>query len=170
MVALNHTVDENNLKQGEVLLPPANYLVQVVDQSVEETKSNANNKMIVLQYQVIDGVHEGAKITDRFNFWHSNPKAQEIARKQFDRMCDALGLKHVRDTKDLLNHQMVISIENEAGSFVAQNGNTVETVKNKIVRYLKKDDAATPAASVAPVAPASQPSAAVAAQSSNPWE
>lgn len=159
MTYINHTVDESNLKQGDDTLPPGNYVVEVT--KCETAKTRNDDTMIVVSLTVSEGSQKGSSLTDRFNYFHKSEQAQRIARAQFDRMLNAMGVAVCNDTSELIGKKLGIAVENEDNTFIRQDGSQVQTVRNKIKKYLRVD---TPVAQ-APVQEAPAPQA----QTSTPW-
>lgn len=146
MVALNHTVNTNNLREGDDLLPPGNYVVEITDATMKDTKSGTG-QMIVITYRVTEGAQVNCLLTDRFNFWNQNEVAQRIGRAQFDKMVNAAGMVKVDDTNELPGKKLGIKVENrQSQDWVNDKGETVQgKPQNEIKKYFKVVSETAPA-------------------------
>ena len=84
-------------------LPPGEYVVEVVDSDVKQTKAG-DGAYIALQLRVVEGEFENRRVFTNINHQNPNPKAQVIGERQLAQLCTAVGLKHsLDDVVDLHN-------------------------------------------------------------------
>lgn len=117
-----------------VPMPAADYLVELVNTEVMESKSNAQNKYIAAEFSVIDGEFKGRRIWENFNMINTNHKAVKIAEELMGSLCRSVGIPTPRNgTKDLYNIPTIASvkIEKQKGDFPEKNKITKFTAPNK---------------------------------------
>ena len=86
------------------------YKVKVSACDLKETK--AGGMMVVATYEVVEGPCEGGLIFDMFNIYRDDTAGQ-IAKKQFAKFAAACGLDCVRNTDDLLNSVLYVTVKVE---------------------------------------------------------
>lgn len=70
-------------------IPPGDYQMQAVEVGIGF--SQAGNRMVKAQYQVIGGEHDNRRIFESFNIEHNNPKVVEIALRSIKSWTIACG-------------------------------------------------------------------------------
>ena len=97
--------------QERSLLPADEYIVEVVDADVVETK-NGDGQYVSVEYELIDceqnGVYVGRHYWHKFNLVNNSAAAQDIAERQFTSFCMAIGKMIVKHTDELLNTPALI--------------------------------------------------------------
>lgn len=81
-------------------IPAGEYVAQVIDSDIVDTKSGTG-KMIKLTWQIIDGEYEGRLVFDNFNIVNQNPKAVEIAEREWAAVQAACNKYAVTDTEQV---------------------------------------------------------------------
>lgn len=114
MAFLGGTFDASQVEpdQPRDPLPAGEYLAQIIDSSMEPTKSN-NGQFLKLTYQVVDGPMKGRLTWTRLNLDNPNDKAVEIAQRQLSAICHACGVLQVQDSTQLHNLPHVIKVDIE---------------------------------------------------------
>ena len=102
MASLGATYDAS---QGEQMadrsaLPPGEYLAAIARSDVGPTKKGDGRK-IELEFEVLDGPHRGRRFWTTLNLWNPNPVAVEIAQRELNSICHAVGKLRVADTEEL---------------------------------------------------------------------
>lgn len=91
-------------------LPSGWYQVVIIDSDMKPTK-NGSGEYLELSHRVIDGPHKGSLAWARLNLINANPKAQEIAQRQFAALRKATGVLAPNDSVQLHNIPMWARIE-----------------------------------------------------------
>jgi hypothetical protein len=102
MAHLGFTFDSSNQKGQDTndVLPAGDYLMQVVQSEVRATK-DGSGKYVWLEFDILDGEHQGRKYWERLNIWNANPTAAEIANRALTSLTRACGMVAIDDTEDL---------------------------------------------------------------------
>jgi len=93
MANLGEAIDIDNIvpERGDFEpLPAGNYMAQVIDSDVVDTKAN-DGKILKLTLEVMDGPHANRKIWVNLNYINKNATAQRIAAETIKKICDAVG-------------------------------------------------------------------------------
>jgi hypothetical protein len=102
MARLGFTFDSSN-QQGQDtndVLPAGDYIMQVVQSEVRATK-DGSGQYVWIEFDILDGEHQGRKYWDRLNIWNANPTAAEIANRALTSLTRACGLVAIEDTEEL---------------------------------------------------------------------
>lgn len=111
MTSLVGIYDQNAAPSTERgTIPTGYYLACIVESEMKETKQG-NGKYLELKYEIIDGEHKGRNIWVRLNLCNANPKAVEIANRDFAAIRLATGLTVVRDSTQMHNIPHQIKVE-----------------------------------------------------------
>jgi hypothetical protein len=142
--------DANNVEPAGDFepIPAGKYLAVITDSEMKPTKSGAGS-YLQLTFQVIDGEYRNRLLWARLNLDHPNRETVTIARAQLSAVCRAVGVMQPKDSVELHNLPLVISVKCE------KRDDTGEIV-NKIKAYERRD-AASPAASLMPASPSKAP-------------
>ena len=102
MASLGGTYDAS---QGEQMsersaLPAGDYLAAIARSDVGPTKKGDGRK-VELEFEVLDGPHKGRRFWTTLNLWNPNPVAVEIAQRELNSICHAVGKLRVADTEEL---------------------------------------------------------------------
>jgi hypothetical protein len=132
-------------------LPAGKYLAVITESEMKATKK-AGGQFLNLTFEIIDGQHKGRKVWGRLNLRNENPQAEQIARGQLSAVCRAVGVMTPKDSVELHNLPLVITLK-------LKKREDTGDLQNEISAYAKKDAATTPAAAAAPAqaAPATPP-------------
>lgn len=90
-------------------LPPGTYVAVIVKSEQRESKT-AGNYFINLEFSVHEGEHEGRRFWTILNLWNSNSTAVEIAQRELNSICHAVGKLRVEDTEELHHIPMVVKL------------------------------------------------------------
>jgi hypothetical protein len=135
-------------------LPAGDYEMMITASASKPTKSG-NGEYLELEMQVIGGEHSGRRHWERLNLNNPSQQTVKIAQEQLARLCMALHLDNVKDSKEMHDTP-----------FIAEVGiNKKDPTSNVIWGYRPAVDA--PAAK--PAAPARPAPAAAPAKSARPW-
>ncbi|MFH6786289.1 DUF669 domain-containing protein [Methylobacterium sp. MA0201] len=103
MANLGESIDVDNIEVDNNFepLPAGEYMVQVTDSDVVETKAG-NGLILKLTFEVMDGPSAGRKVWLNLNYKNPNATAQRIAHEQIKQICNAVGFAgHLTDSEVL---------------------------------------------------------------------
>lgn len=132
-------------------IPRGRYLC-CIEKSEMKTTRDSTGQYLELAFKVLDGEHANRVVFARLNLVNANPKATEIAYREFSALCRACGVLQVQDSAELHNRPLIIQVELENGQ--DKNGNARQN--NVIKGYYSTTGGGAPA--MAPTMPASPPS------------
>lgn len=101
-------------------LPAGKYLVAITESSTGRTKAGTG-EMVKLVYTVLDGPFKGRKVFDNLCMSHPNAKTVEIARANLSAICRAINVRSPRDTVELHNLPLMITVKVTNGENGPQN-------------------------------------------------
>jgi hypothetical protein len=144
---------ENQEGNSWGLIPPNEYVAQIIEASVVQPKSG-DGYHLALTWKIGEGDHENRQVYQRITYTHSNEQAQTIGRKTLKDLCTALDInEHLEDVEVFLFKPARIKIG------IEKDKNGVYEDKNIVKRILPLE--ASPADSTAPnAAPQASPAAA----------
>ncbi|BCM86867.1 DUF669 domain-containing protein [Methylobacterium indicum] len=94
-------VDTIEIDNNYEPLPAGEYMAQVADSDVVETKAGTG-LILKLTFEVMDGPSAGRKVWLNLNYKNPNATAQRIAHEQIKQICDAVGFAgHLTDSEVL---------------------------------------------------------------------
>jgi hypothetical protein len=134
-------------------LPAGKYLACIVESEMKATKNGAG-QFLNLTFQVLDGEYKGRKVWARLNLKNPNPQAEQIARGQLSALCRAIGVMTPRDSCELHNLPLTLTV-----SLKKRTDN--EELTNEVKGFAKKETA---------TAQPQQPQQAPAGGSTPPWK
>lgn len=115
-------------------LPAGKYLTEITASEMKPTKSG-NGVYLQLEFTVLDGSCKGRKAWDRLCINHPNELTQKIARGNLSAICRAVGVMQPRDSVELHNLPLVITVK------CKKRADTGE-VTNEVKGYAKRESAA----------------------------
>jgi len=115
--------DANNIEpsQPRELLPPGNYIAQIIDSEMKETKTGG--KMLKLSFEITEGQHARRRVWSNLNLVNSNATAVDIAQRDLSAICRAIGQLQLSDS-DQLHYQpmqITVAIKPPQGIYEASN-------------------------------------------------
>ncbi len=90
-------------------LPAGKYLAAIVASEIKPTKKGDGN-YLQFEFEVLDGDCKGRKVWDRLCINHPNEMTQRIARGNLSAICRAVGVMQPRDSVELHNLPLVVSV------------------------------------------------------------
>jgi hypothetical protein len=106
-------------------IPEGKYTCAIVASAFETTK-DGTGQMLKLELQVIDGACKGRKVFSRLNLKNKSDEAVRIAQSQLSAICRAVGVLKPKDSSELHNIPMLVSIRIKRRD---DNGDLVNEVK-----------------------------------------
>jgi len=91
-------------------LPAGKYLAMIIDSEVKPTKSG-NGSYLQLTFQVLEGPYKGRFVWSRLNLDNPNETTVKIARAELSAICRAVGVLTPKDSVELHNLPLVITIK-----------------------------------------------------------
>jgi hypothetical protein len=105
------------------LVPPGQYIAQIVESDLASTKSGGT--MLKLSLEIVDGPLARRMVWDQLNIENANVQAQQIAHQSLKKICKAVGHQGVlADSNDLHFKPMLIRVairEDKTGQYGPQN-------------------------------------------------
>lgn len=90
-------------------LPAGEYIAAVVKSEKKDAKT-AGNAYINLEFEVQDGNCKGRRFWTMLNLWNSNSQAVEIAQRELNSICHAIGRIHIDDSEELHGIPMRVTL------------------------------------------------------------
>lgn len=99
---LDFKLDQYGQQEGGSFdpLPAGNYLAEVFECEVKETKAGTG-EYLQITWEIVDGPYKGRKIWDRLNIVNQNETAQRIGRERLNKLANIVGKPHLKDTDEL---------------------------------------------------------------------
>lgn len=91
-------------------LPAGKYVAAITNSQMKPTK-NGDGSYLEFEFEVLDGDFRGRKVWDRLCINHPNATTVKIARGNLSAICRAVGVMQPRDSVDLHNLPLVITVK-----------------------------------------------------------
>lgn len=117
--------DPSQVKDERQLMPDGTYAAQVIESDVVPTKAG-NGQILKLTWEIIEGPLERRRVWDQINIANQNAQAQEIGQRQLKRLCEALGLGPIGDSKQLEFKPVRIRVGTQKGEGGYDDRNVVK--------------------------------------------
>jgi len=91
-------------------IPAGKYVAAITGSEMKPTKDNAGS-FLQLEFTVLEGECKGRKVWDRLCLSHSNALTVTIARGNLSAICRALGVMQPRDSVELHNIPLQITVK-----------------------------------------------------------
>ena len=114
-------------------LPAGKYLAAITESEMKPTKSGSGS-YLQLTFTVLEGEYKNRVLWARLNLNNPNATAVKIARGELSAICRAVGVLQPRDSVDLHNLPLVITVK------LKKRDDTGE-LTNEIKGYARKDSA-----------------------------
>ena len=135
-------------------LPAGKYLAIITNSEKKATKSGTGT-YLELVFTVVHGPCKSRKVWARLNITNANAQAQEIARGDLSAICRAVGVMTPKDSIELHNLPLVITVTQKVRKDTGEIANEVRGYAPKSeYAALGAAQTAPPAAVAAPAAPA----------------
>ena len=132
--------DLNGFNAGEVEpntpfepLPAGKYVACITSSEMKTTKSG-DGRYLELEFEILEGDYKGRKVWARLNLENPNALAVKIARGELSAICRAVGVMTPKDSVELHNLPMTITVK-------VKKRSDNEDLTNEIKGYAKKDAA-----------------------------
>lgn len=125
-------------------LPAGRYVAAITASEMKATKKG-DGSYLQFEYTVLEGDCKGRKVWDRLCINHPNDLTQKIARGNLSAICRSVGVLQPRDSSELHNIPMLITVKCKKRD---DNGD----ITNEVKGYSAVESESTPApAQQAPV-------------------
>lgn len=114
-------------------LPAGKYLAAITASEMKPTKAG-NGSYLQLEFTVLDGPCKGRKVWDRLCINHPNDLTQKIARGNLSAICRATGVMQPRDSVELHNLPLVVTVK-------CKKRDDTGEVTNEVKGYAKRESA-----------------------------
>lgn len=130
--------DPSSVEPAEdfVVLPPGEYPCLIESAEVKQTKAGTGYGL-QLTLLVLDGPNKNRKLFPWINLQNPNQTCEEIGRREFAALCEAVGFSAV-DTTQLINRVIVAHVK------VKDDRNNVRTYSSPTEAQPQAGDAVTP--------------------------
>lgn len=128
-----------------VPFPAGRYRLMATRVQLKDTRSGSG-KMVAVEFQVVDGPHQGRKVFENYNLQHHNHQTVEIAQRQVKQWLIACGM----DANQRLTMNLLRGLEGaefSAHVAVEQDKSGQYGDQNRIKRYEAPNGAPAPAQS-----------------------
>lgn len=129
---------------------PAGWYKCVIAGSEEKPTKAQTGSYLQLELQVIEGEHQGRKVTDRLNLNNPNATASEIAYRTLSAICHAVGVMTPRESSDLHDKPMMVKVAVKPGDATHGPSNEVKGYEAVTGGAKAEAPAAKPAAATPP--------------------
>ncbi len=133
-------------------LPAGKYLAAITESEMKPTK-NGSGSYLQLTFTILEGEYKNRVVWARLNLNNSNATAVKIARSELSAICRSVGVMTPRDSVELHNIPLVITVK-------CKKRTDVDEISNEIRGYEPKN--AAPAAG--------QPQQAPVTSNTPPWK
>jgi hypothetical protein len=115
-------------------IPAGKYLAVITESEVKPNKAGTGS-YLQFTFQIIEGQYKGRFLWSRLNLDNPNETAVKIARAELSAICRAVGVMAPKDSLELHDLPLVISVK------CKKRADTAE-LTNEIKGYAKKESAA----------------------------
>jgi hypothetical protein len=111
MASLGATYDASQGDQmsDRSVLPAGEYLAAIAKSGVSDTRKGDGRK-VDLEFEVLDGPHRGRRFWSTLNLWNPSPDSVEMAQRELNSICHAVGKLRVADTEELHGIPMLVKL------------------------------------------------------------
>jgi len=131
MATLNFDANQVDPAAGRDPIPAGKYLVAITSTEMKPTRNGAG-QYLECEYQVLDGQHKGRRVWSRHTLHHPSEQTVQIARGELSAICRAVGVMTPRDSAELHNLPLVITVR-------VKNREDNGEPTNEVSSWAKKD-------------------------------
>jgi len=133
MATLNFNANEVEPTVPYEAIPAGKYLAEITSSEQKQTKAG-DGTYLELEFTVIDGPCQGRKVWDRLCINHANALTQKIAQGNLSAICRAIGVMQPRDSVELHNLPLVVTVK-------CKKRSDTDEVTNEVKGYAKRESA-----------------------------
>lgn len=141
-------------------VPIGDYLAMITESEMKVTKPKPNKesgKYLHLVFTICDGEYAGRKIFSQLNLINANATTVEIAQRQLSAICRCVGVLHPKDSKELHDKPLVISVGIRPAKDGYEESNTIKGFSREDGKELKDIVSDAPVAKGSAVSAATKP-------------
>ncbi|WRH62069.1 MAG: DUF669 domain-containing protein [Fuscovulum sp.] len=122
MVDFGGTYDASNGETMETrdALPAGEYIASIVKSERKDAKT-AGNAYVNVEFEVMEGQAAGRRFWTMLNLWNSNQQAVEIAQRELNSICHAVGKLRVSSSEELHGIPMRVTLGQKTDSYGTKN-------------------------------------------------
>ena len=128
MVALSFNANEVEPTSGFDLIPKGDEPAMITS-SEQKTTNAGDGTYIALTFQICQGKHQNRRLWLNLNLENKNPEAVKIASGQLSAICRAVGVMSPKDTSELHDKPMLISIGHRKNKQTGELENVINNFK-----------------------------------------
>lgn len=132
MAALDFNANDVDPRVAYEALPAGKYLSVITASEMKQTKAGGG-QYLHLTFEVIEGDHKGRKFFVRLNLINVNAQAVQIARAELSSICRAAGVMQPKDSCELHNLPLLVSLRTRKRKDADELENTVARYERKAV-------------------------------------
>lgn len=117
--------DANAKMPGFDPLPEGKYVMAIVA-SEQKPTADGLNEYLKLTLQVLEGEHQGRKLWQNLNLWHSSAQVVQYAKAEMSLICRATGKFGAQSSEELHDVPLLVEVKVKKGS----NGEPQNAIKN----------------------------------------
>lgn len=131
-MATIHEFNAENVdpKFGFDPIPQGKYLAIISDSEMKATKAGGG-RYLQLTFQIIDGDHKGRLVWSRLNIENANAQTVKYARAELSAICRATGVMAPKDSVELHNLPLIISVGLKKRSDTSELTNVIRGYERK---------------------------------------
>lgn len=126
------------------VLPPGDYLGEVVETTVGPTKENTGTKLDVTIKVIAPQQYKGRKIFDTFNVQNQSAEAERIGQSQLSALQHAINRLDINQTEELHGIPFCVGVKIEKGDKNYPNDRNRTTGYKTADKYVDRGGPATP--------------------------
>ena len=115
-------------------IPAGKYIAAITSSEMKATK-NGDGSYLQFEFTVLEGQYKDRKVWDRLCLTHHNAETVKIARSNLSAVCRAVGVMQPRDSLELHNIPMLITVK-------CKKREDTGDIVNEVRGYAKKEAAA----------------------------
>jgi hypothetical protein len=112
-------------------VPSDKYTAEISKSELKPTKSG-DGSYLEIEYTILEGEYKGRKVWDRLCLNHQTQKTVEIARANLSAICHAVGILKPRDSSELHNIPLTITVK-------AKRDDSTGNIFNEVKGYSKRE-------------------------------
>ena len=158
MTELNFNANDVEPATGRFELLPVDDFLAVISESAMADNKKTQGKHLSLTWTVIEGDYKDRKVFSNLNLVNENAQTVEIAQRELSAICRAIGVLHPKDSSELHDKPVVISVGIRKGSNGYEDSNIIRKFSRVDGKELKDvTDASAPVKGAATTAKPKKP-------------
>jgi len=125
MTELNFDANSIEPATGRFELLPVDDYLAVISESAMADNKKTQGKHLSLTWTVIEGDYKDRKVFSNLNLVNENAQTVEIAQRELSAICRATGVLHPKDSSELHDKPVVISVGIRKGSNGYEDSNVI---------------------------------------------